>query len=188
MKPAFDQSAAEELSRLLKLLNHPLRSRILRELSTAGAASPSELARRFGDCAPDLCNHHVGVLLREEVVARVGSRPVRGATTARIYQVRPRSDWPFSSQWDPLVDLLVPTARWDTAQSAVGLPLLLDRRGAEELTELIGDIQHVIDNIQDAASQRQQGGGDAGTPHPRGALTVGFFDLPGFTKFRSHPE
>jgi DNA-binding transcriptional ArsR family regulator len=61
-----------------KALSHPLRQRILEELSVVGDASPKELAQRFDAPLPTVA-YHMRVLLELGCVELARTRQVRGA-------------------------------------------------------------------------------------------------------------
>jgi DNA-binding transcriptional ArsR family regulator len=63
---------------LAKALAHPLRQRILEQLTTRGEASPSQLARSLDEPVANVA-YHVKVLLKLDCVELVGTRQRRGA-------------------------------------------------------------------------------------------------------------
>ena len=80
---------------LVRALSHPMRVRILEALQ-GRTASPTELARRFGESL-GVVSYHANALLDVECIEQVGTRPKRG-TIEHFYTARPRSfighqDW-----------------------------------------------------------------------------------------------
>jgi DNA-binding transcriptional ArsR family regulator len=80
---------------LVRALAHPMRVRILEALQ-GRTASPTELARRFGESL-GVVSYHANALLDVECIEQVGTRPKRG-TIEHFYTARPRSfighqDW-----------------------------------------------------------------------------------------------
>jgi DNA-binding transcriptional ArsR family regulator len=63
---------------LAKALSHPLRQRILEQVSAGGEASPSQLARCLDEPVANLA-HHVRILLKLDCVELVRTRQRRGA-------------------------------------------------------------------------------------------------------------
>jgi DNA-binding transcriptional ArsR family regulator len=63
--------------RIVKSLGHPLRQRILHVLSE-GVASPNHIAQRLGEPLGNV-SYHVKILLENDAIELVETRPVRGA-------------------------------------------------------------------------------------------------------------
>lgn len=63
--------------RIVKSLGHPLRQRILHVLSE-GVASPNQIAQRLGEPLGNV-SYHVKILLENDAIELVETRPVRGA-------------------------------------------------------------------------------------------------------------
>ena len=64
-------------ARLIKAMGHPLRFRLLLRLNE-GAASPSTLARELDEPLGNVA-YHVKILLEQDAIELVDTRPVRGA-------------------------------------------------------------------------------------------------------------
>jgi DNA-binding transcriptional ArsR family regulator len=63
--------------RIVRSLGHPLRQRILHLLSE-GTSSPNQIAQRFGEPLGNV-SYHVKILLENDAIELVETRPVRGA-------------------------------------------------------------------------------------------------------------
>lgn len=88
------------LDRLLRALNHPVRRRILRELSE-GPASASTLAQRFGE-ELGMVSYHLNQVLAKEcgLVELVDTIARRGALE-KIYGLNPKAWEPLASAPEP---------------------------------------------------------------------------------------
>jgi DNA-binding transcriptional ArsR family regulator len=80
---------------LLTALGHPLRRRILREMTRAGKASPRELAETLSEPLSNV-SYHVRVLADCEALRLVGTRPVRGSTQ-HFYRATVEPEWARSA-------------------------------------------------------------------------------------------
>lgn len=98
---------ADAIARLAKLLDHPIRVRLVAALATEGLGSATTLADRCGDVTVGDCHYHLTVLRDGGAIELVHSRPVRGATE-RVYRLRPWSRWRGAQQFRGFVDLLLP--------------------------------------------------------------------------------
>jgi DNA-binding transcriptional ArsR family regulator len=81
---------------LAKALSHPLRQRILEQLSVGGEASPTEIARRLDERLPNVA-YHVRILVELECLELVRTRQVRGAL--EHYYRATASRWLDAGQW-----------------------------------------------------------------------------------------
>jgi DNA-binding transcriptional ArsR family regulator len=80
---------------LLTALGHPLRRRILREMTTRERLSPRELAATLGEPLSNV-SYHVRVLVDCEALRLVGTRPVRGSTQ-HFYRATVEPEWARSA-------------------------------------------------------------------------------------------
>jgi DNA-binding transcriptional ArsR family regulator len=157
-------------ARLIKGLAHPLRHRILIRLNER-QASPSVLAKDLDEPLGNV-SYHVKILLENELIELVDTRPVRGAIE-HIYRATAR---PFfeDEHWTELPvslrrALFDPTLQkaWEhivTASKNGGLddpethiswtPLDLDRRGYEEMVALLAETLERALAIQSDAAGR----------------------------------
>jgi len=76
---------------LLTALGHPLRRRILREMTRAEKSSPRELAEALSEPLSNV-SYHVRVLADCEALTLVGTRPVRGSTQ-HFYRATVEPEW-----------------------------------------------------------------------------------------------
>jgi DNA-binding transcriptional ArsR family regulator len=160
----------DRLLRLAKALSHPLRQRIL-EVTTDGEASPNEIARITGPRLGTV-SYHVQVLLELECIELVRTARRRGATE-HFYRATvgmELADAEFA-EFTPaarrgLVTGTMEHIRADLSESAKrgGLdradvhvsrtPLVVDRRGWEELSELLLELLQAAKRIQRASEER----------------------------------
>jgi DNA-binding transcriptional ArsR family regulator len=139
--------------RLAKALSHPLRQRLLEQLS-GRVASPVELARELGEPL-NLVSYHVRVLEERGILELVRTRPRRGATEHFYRAAIPA--WLDDDQWSRLPEsvrgLLVGRTLehlWQDTAAAAGAGLLnrddahlsrtlleLDGTGWRELSALL---------------------------------------------------
>jgi DNA-binding transcriptional ArsR family regulator len=166
---------------LLRALGHPLRLRIATAITERGEASPVGLAREF-DVPLATVSHHTRVLRDLGWIELVRTEPRRGAVE-HFYRavIRPFID---DEQWERLPlplrrGLAAQTLReifarasqaggdgaFDDAGACVArMPLELDERGWEDLSQLLVEVLREADAIQRRSdlrvSGRSGGGGD----------------------------
>jgi DNA-binding transcriptional ArsR family regulator len=178
-------------ARVIKAIGHPLRWQMLEALNE-GEASPAQLARRFGEPV-NLVAYHMGILAKAGGVELVRTQPRRGSTE-HFYRAIMR---PFFAdrEWAKLpadtrrAVLAVETKRIvndiRAAASGNGLdhpkahvswtPLELDKKGLEEVAELLGDVLDKLHDIQAGVKGRQAGnGGRKSEPLPTEVAMVHF--------------
>jgi DNA-binding transcriptional ArsR family regulator len=80
---------------LLTALGHPLRRRILREITKAERCSPRELAESLSEPLSNV-SYHVRVLADCRALELVGTRPVRGSTQ-HFYRAIVEPEWAQSA-------------------------------------------------------------------------------------------
>lgn len=160
MSAPISEDAAVEVSRLMKLLGHPFRLRIVEALASDGPASPTTLSDRFGACTVGDCNYHLRALERGGLVTIGRSRRVRGAQE-RIYEIEPRSRWPFQSRLGPLITLIVPATTSAAEPFLIAMPVTLDERGVTDAIAAIRAARTKAARIE-AAAQRRLVGADPG--------------------------
>lgn len=80
---------------LLTALGHPLRRRILREMSTRERSSPRELAETLSEPLSNV-SYHVRVLAGCDALELVGTRAVRGSTQ-HFYRATVEPEWARSA-------------------------------------------------------------------------------------------
>ena len=76
---------------LLTALGHPLRRRILREMTRTRKSSPRELAETLSEPLSNV-SYHVRVLADCDALKLVGTRPVRGSTQ-HFYRATVEPEW-----------------------------------------------------------------------------------------------
>jgi DNA-binding transcriptional ArsR family regulator len=167
--------------RVVKSLGHPLRQRILHVLSE-GVASPNQIAQRLGEPLGNV-SYHVKILLANEAIELVDTRPVRGAIE-HFYRaaMRPLLD---DTHWAQLPQVMrrklfgqkleqIGKHLFDAA-TANGLdrvdthiswmPLQLDERGWQELSELLARVvTEDAARIEAASLDRLAKAGDSAQP------------------------
>jgi DNA-binding transcriptional ArsR family regulator len=168
-------------ARLLKALAHPLRARILESITDRGEASPIELAREL-DQPLATVSHHTRVLRDLGCIELTRTEPRRGAVEHYYRAVlRPFLD---DAQWERLslvkrrglaAQLLrrifaeASAAGADGGFDAAGahvarVPLALDDRGWEELSEIVADLLSSAQTIQERSDARRRADGDQVRP------------------------
>ena len=167
-------SAGPPDARVIKAIGHPLRWQMLEALNE-GAASPAQLARRFGEPV-NLVAYHMGILAKAGGVELVRTQPRRGSTE-HFYRATMR---PFFAdrEWAKLpaatrrAVLTVETKRIvnDIRAAAGGngldhptahvswTPLDLDREGLAEVAELLVGVLDKLHDIQARVNGRQADG------------------------------
>jgi DNA-binding transcriptional ArsR family regulator len=162
--------------RLAKALSHPLRPRILQILTARGEASPVQIAGELGESL-GVVSYHMRILLRQECVELVRTEPRRGAI--EHYYKAVLTPYIDDDQWSQLPLSLRRQLAGNTIgqllQAAAGaaghggfdapgahvdrLPLALDRRGWEDLSDLLVQTLARAAEIQQESERR---GPDAG--------------------------
>lgn len=175
---AGGREQGEATTKLMRVLSHPLRQRILTELNER-EASPSELSQALGEPLGNVA-YHVKILERNDAVELVGTRPVRGALE-HFYKavVRPRID---DESWSKL-PATVRQALFDDSLSGLWTDLVaaadgsgldadstriervgleLDREGAERIAARLSEVAEEARAEQAAAAERiaADGGGE----------------------------
>jgi DNA-binding transcriptional ArsR family regulator len=163
-------ASKDRLLRLAKALSHPLRQRIM-EVTTDGEASPKEIARITG-VRLGTVSYHVQVLLELGCIELVRTARRRGATE-HFYRASVGMELADAelAAFAPAVRRGLATGtmehiRADVSASAErgGLdradfhisrtPLALDRRGWEELSELLLELLQAAKRIERASEDR----------------------------------
>jgi DNA-binding transcriptional ArsR family regulator len=164
---------------LVRALAHPMRVRILEALQ-GRTASPTELARRFGESL-GVVSYHTNALLDVECIQQVRTQPKRG-TIEHFYTARPRSfighqDWrkaplsvrggvtsealrTFVAKVGAALDADTIDGRDDTTLN--WMPITVDERGWRETAEILD--RALRDLMQVAAASRERLGGEDGIP------------------------
>jgi DNA-binding transcriptional ArsR family regulator len=168
-------------ARLIKAMGHPLRFRILLRLNE-GASSPSTLARELGEPLGNVA-YHVKILLEQEAIELIDTRPVRGAIE-HIYRAIARpyfgdDNWaqlPLSVRQTMFAENL--QQMWEHVAAAAqdggldhpqthvsSMTLDLDPEGYEEVVGLLGQTLDRMLEIQAETAERSNGraGDDAET-------------------------
>jgi DNA-binding transcriptional ArsR family regulator len=163
--------------RIVKSLGHPLRQRILHILSE-GVASPNQLAQRLGEPLGNV-SYHVKILLENDAIELVDTRPVRGAIE-HFYRgtMRPFFDdthWaqlPLAMRRTVFGGLLEETGEhisaagmangFDRAETHVSwTPLQLDEQGWHEMAELLVGVLGEAARIEAESLTRLAEAGDS---------------------------
>lgn len=164
-------------SRLIKAMGHPLRFRILRRLNE-GSSSPSTLAKELEEPLGNVA-YHVKILLEQDAIELVDTRPVRGAIE-HVYRAIARpyfeddhwAELPLSVRQEMFSENL--QQMWDhvaAAAKAGGLDhpqthvswmtLDLDPEGYEEVVGLLGQTLDRVLEIQAESAGRLAGQAEA---------------------------
>ena len=169
-------------TRLMKALAHPLRQRILMELSQR-VASPSELAEEMGEPLGNV-SYHVRMLVDLECIELVRTTPRRGAlehhykaTVKPVFDDATYASFPSSTKRALMGDILKEI--WQDVGSAADagtfedvnvhvsrLPMNLDERGWSEISELL---VQTIERAQEIAAESTE---RLATSEEEGAQTV----------------
>lgn len=166
--------------RIVKSLGHPLRQRILHVLSE-GVASPNHIAQRLGEPLGNV-SYHVKILLENDAIELVETRPVRGAIE-HFYRgtMRPFFDdahWaqlPLATRRTVFARLLEQTGEHITAAGMANgfdrmethvswTPLQLDERGWHEMGELLVGVLDEVARIEAESLERLAAAGESAQP------------------------
>lgn len=173
MNPAGTDAGADRRidPKLAKALSHPLRQRILEQLSSSGEASPKELAQLL-DASLPVVAYHVHVLLELGCVELARTRRVRGAL-AHYYRAV-TEPWFDLEQRASLTALLRRQASAQTLRQIVAdasdaglaggfdhpealvtrLTLQLDEQGSHEVAALLEQTFTSLQQIHAASDRR----------------------------------
>jgi hypothetical protein len=162
-----------------KAFAHPLRVQILIILNER-VASPNLLAQELGQSL-NLVAYHVRVLEKYDCIELVDTKQRRGATE-HFYRAT-RRQFLTDSEWSRLPDSLRPglsgamlKAAFDDVEEAVSsqtfdeledrhlsrTPMVVDKKGWDEASSLLGETLERLLAIQAEASQRLAAGGESG--------------------------
>ena len=164
---------------LVRALSHPMRVRILEALQ-GRTASPTELARRFGESL-GVVSYHANALLDVECIEQVGTRPKRG-TIEHFYTARARSfighqDWrkaplsvrggvtnealrTFVAKVGAALDADTIDPREDTTLN--WMPITVDEQGWRQAAEILDRTLRELMEV--AAASRERLGEEEGIP------------------------
>jgi DNA-binding transcriptional ArsR family regulator len=156
---------------LVRALAHPMRVRILEALQ-GRTASPTELARRFGESL-GVVSYHANALLDVECIEQVGTRPKRG-TIEHFYTARPRSfighqDWrkaplsvrrgvtnealrTFVAKVGAALDADTIDSREDTTLN--WMPITVDEQGWRQTAEILDRALRELMEVASASRER----------------------------------
>lgn len=167
---AGGREQGEATTKLMRVLSHPLRQRILSALNER-EASPSELSQALGEPLGNVA-YHVKILERNDAVELVGTRPVRGAlehfykavVEARIDE-RTWSDLPatvrrtlvgdsLAGLWSDLAAAAEETGLDGATARVERVGVELDREGADRLAAKLATLLDEARAEQSAAVER----------------------------------
>jgi DNA-binding transcriptional ArsR family regulator len=181
-------------TRLIKAIAHPLRHRILIQLNER-QASPSMLAKQLGAPLGNV-SYHVKILLENDVIELVDTKPVRGAiehiyrATARPYlddehwaQLplslrRALFDASLQKAWEHVVEAAKDGGLDDPETHLSWTPLDLDRRGYADMIELLAQTLDRALEIQSEAAGRMAEQSPAAQETERTELTILHYHRP----------
>jgi DNA-binding transcriptional ArsR family regulator len=177
--------------RVVKSLGHPLRQRILHVLSE-GVSSPNQIAQRLGEPLGNV-SYHVKILLANDAIELVDTRPVRGAIE-HFYRatMRPLLDDTHWAQLPLVMRRRLVAQKLEqigehlfNAASANGLdrvdthiswtPLQLDEQGWQELSDILADVVHQAARIEAETLKRLADAGE-GTEPIRSEVAIQHFE------------
>jgi DNA-binding transcriptional ArsR family regulator len=166
--------------RIVKSLGHPLRQRILHVLSE-DVASPSHIAQQLGEPLGNV-SYHVKILLENDAIELVDTRPVRGAIE-HFYRgtMRPFLDdthWAqlppatrrtiFGRNLEQIGEHLAAASLangFDRTETHVSwTPLQLDEQGWLEMAEVLVGVLAEAARIEAESLERLASAGDSATP------------------------
>ena len=166
--------------RIVKSLGHPLRQRILHVLSE-GVASPNHIAQRLGEPLGNV-SYHVKILLENDAIELVETRPVRGAIE-HFYRgtMRPFLDdthWAqlplatrrtiFAQKLEQIGGHVTAAAMangFDRIETHVSwTPLQLDEQGWDEMAEVLVRVLEEAARIEAESLERLAGAGESAQP------------------------
>jgi DNA-binding transcriptional ArsR family regulator len=148
-------SRTDPQTRLVKAMGHPLRHRILVRLNER-QASPSTLAKELDEPLGNVA-YHVKILLENDAIELVETKPVRGAIE-HIYRATARPffddehwarlplslrralfDETMQKAWEHVVEAAEGSGFDDPRVHVSWTPLDLDREGYEEVANLLAE-------------------------------------------------
>ncbi|HET9508113.1 MAG TPA: helix-turn-helix domain-containing protein [Gaiellaceae bacterium] len=166
--------------RIVKSLGHPLRQRILHVLSE-GVASPNQIAQRLGEPLGNV-SYHVKILLENDAIELVETRPVRGAIE-HFYRgtMRPFLDdahWAqlplatrrtiFAQKLEQIGEHVTAAAMangFDRVETHVSwTPLQLDEQGWHDMAEVLVGVLAEAARIEAESLERLAAAGDSAQP------------------------
>lgn len=190
-KTAPSQPAIDE--RLVKAIGHPLRQRILVRLNE-GVASPSRIARDLDEPLGTV-SYHVKILLEQDAIELVETRPVRGAVehfyrpTMRVrfddenWARLPASlraklfDQTLQQVWEHLVSASESGGLEDRRTHVSWTPLDLDEQGYADAAKLLeGTLDGLLGIQAEVANRRAEadGSGESTAEHRTEVAIVHF--------------
>lgn len=166
--------------RIVKSLGHPLRQRILHVLSE-GVASPNHIAQRLGEPLGNV-SYHVKILLENDAIELVETRPVRGAIE-HFYRgtMRPFLDdthWAqlplatrrtiFAQKLEQIGEHVTAAAMangFDRVETHVSwTPLQLDEQGWHEMADVLVHVLEDAARIEAESLERLAEAGESAQP------------------------
>jgi DNA-binding transcriptional ArsR family regulator len=150
--------------RIVKSLSHPLRQRILHVLSE-GVVSPNQLAQRLGEPLGNV-SYHVKILLENDAIELVETRPVRGAiehfyrgTIRPFLEDRHWAQLPLATRRTLFAQKLEDIGEHLTAASLANgfdrtethvswIPLQLDEQGWQDMAKVLADALEQASRIE----------------------------------------
>ena len=166
--------------RIVKSLGHPLRQRILHVLSE-GVASPNHIAQRLGEPLGNV-SYHVKILLENDAIELVETRPVRGAIE-HFYRgtMRPFLDdthWAqlplatrrtiFAQKLEQIGEHVTAAAMangFDRIETHVSwTPLQLDEQGWHEMADVLVHVLEDAARIEAESLERLAEAGESAQP------------------------
>jgi len=157
--------------KLMKALGHPIRQRILQELTRSEEASPSQIAQAIGEPLTNV-GYHTRVLVKCDAIELVRT-DVAGSSVEHFYRAKVRAvvdennwrnipesvresllDQTFQQIWRNVSAASESESLRDLRTAAAWSPLKLDDEAFTELSRMVGDFMEGALALQSGAEQR----------------------------------
>lgn len=169
-----NQGEAKIDVKLMKALGHPLRQRILQELTRSEEASPSQIAQTIDEPLTNV-GYHVRVLVKCDAIELVRTE-VAGSSVEHFYRAKVRPvvdednwrnipesvresllDQTFQQIWHNVRAASEGEGLKDLRTAAAWSPLKLDDEAFSELSRMVGDLMLEALALQSGSDQRLSG-------------------------------
>lgn len=166
MALSITELEAARLARLMQLLGHPLRFRMMAALAADGPGSATRMTERLGGAVSvGDCDYHLKELLTGGVIAIHDERKVRGGRES-IYRVVPRSNWPIAAPLGHFISCLLPALNLPAiGPFQIAVRLKLDRQAVADVAALNQETRTSAAGIEAESRTRLKAeGSGVGTP------------------------
>jgi|GEM_PF-5426247 len=167
--PSQDEATVDV--KLMKALGHPVRQRILQELTRSEEASPSQIAQAIEEPLTNV-GYHARVLVKCDAIELVRTE-VSGSSVEHFYRAKVRAvvdednwrnipenvresllDQTFQQIWSNVRAASEGDSLKDLRTAAAWSPLKLDDEAFTELSRMVGDLMLEALALQSGAEQR----------------------------------